>query len=260
MPVIPGVFPANNSYFYSSIEALFFSMANNYFNFKQFTIIQERSAFKVGTDSVLLGACANIRGVRTILDIGTGTGVIALMLVQRCNAEITAIEPDRDSFGEACINIGNSKWGNRIKVINSRLQDFRDTGNYDLIVSNPPYFTGSLKNRDARSAAARHNDSLMPAELLRGVDIYLSPEGRFQVILPYAEGTVFIAHAREFGLYCNNIIKIRPTPRSEVKRLVLAFSRTRSTPSGKFLTLEKGQRHEYTDEYISLTKDFYINF
>ncbi|MDY0100259.1 MAG: methyltransferase [Bacteroidales bacterium] len=236
-------------------------MANNYFNFKQFTIIQERSAFRVSTDSVLLGACAEIRGVTTVLDIGTGTGVIALMIAQRCNAEITAIEPDRDSFDEACINVGNSKWSNRIKVLNLGLQDYMDeTGNYDLIVSNPPYFTGSLKNRDARSAAARHNDSLMPAELLRGVTRHLGPGGRFQIILPYAEGTVLIAHAQKFGLYCNNIIKIRPTPRSAVKRLVLAFSRTNSTPAGKFLTLEKGQRHEYTAEYMNLTKDFYINF
>jgi len=236
-------------------------MANNYFNFKQFTINQDKCAFKVGTDGVLLGACADVTGVAEILDIGTGTSLIALMLAQRSVAEITEIEPDNDSFEQACDNVRKSKWHNRIMVINSDLQNF-SPGNarYDLIVTNPPYFTDSLRNPNPGKAATRHNVNLDTSDMLSGVIRLLGDNGKFQVIMPYVEGNILIAEAREYELFCNSILKIKPLPTSEVGRLILTFSRHRLKPAEKFLTIEYGKVHKFTEEYINLTRDFYLKF
>ena len=236
-------------------------MANNYFSFKQFTIYQDKSAFKVGTDGVLLGACADITGVRSILDIGSGTGLISIMLEQRCGAEITAIEPDEASFLQTCENISLCPWPERIKGIHTTLQNFdQEHIRFDLIVTNPPYFNDSLKNPDPRKSSARHTDSLSSEDILRGASKFLTEEGSLQLILPYAEGNIFIAEANKFGLYCNSILKIRPLPTSEIRRLILTFSRIKKKPVESFLTIEHGSRHEFTEEYINLTKEFYLKF
>ncbi len=234
-------------------------MANNYFSFKQFTVYQDRCAFKVGTDGVLLGACANISGARSILDIGTGTGLIALMLAQRCEAEITAIELDRASFEQACSNVESSKWKDRIKVINTAIQDyFPGSAKFDLIVSNPPFFIDSLPNPDQVKAAARHNIQMNNEDLLSGVSRLMAEGGRFQVIMPYVEGNILIAEAQSFGLYCINILKIKPLPTSEIRRMILTFSREKIKTHESFLTIEHGKRHEFTEEYKALTRDFYL--
>ncbi|MBK9389348.1 MAG: methyltransferase [Bacteroidetes bacterium] len=235
-------------------------MASNYFNFKQFTINQERSAFKVGTDGVLLGAYADVSGAKRILDIGTGTGLIALMLAQRCDAEIVAIEPDHESFLQSCENINNSMWADRIRVVESALQDFIDDGKFDLIVTNPPYFSDSIRNPDNRKAAARHNDTLTSDDILKSCSGLLSDEGRLQLIMPFAEGNVLLAEAADYGLFCHDILRIKPLPTSEIRRLIMAFGRERFRPTEKFLTIEYGKRHEFTDEYINLTKEFYLKF
>jgi tRNA1Val (adenine37-N6)-methyltransferase len=236
-------------------------MPNNHFNFKQFTINQDKSAFKVGTDGVLLGACADISGAASILDIGSGTGLISLMLAQRSEAGITAIEPDQGSYLQTKENVESSKWKDRIKVINTDLQNFNPGINkFDLIVTNPPYFSDSLKSPDKRRSAARHNDSLASEEILNGVLRLMNEDGRLQLIMPYVEGNIFIAAAAGYGLYCNNILKIKPLPASEIRRLILTFSRTRKNPVERFLTIEHGKRHEFTDEYINLTKEFYLKF
>jgi tRNA1Val (adenine37-N6)-methyltransferase len=236
-------------------------MANNYFSFKQFTIYQDKSAFKVGTDGVLLGACADITGVKNILDIGAGTGLVSIMLAQRCYAEIIAIEPDYESYIQACENVSRCSWHNRIKVENSDLQNFiSEQSKFDLIVSNPPYFSDSLKSPDIRKTVARHNYSLTTAMIIEGVLRLLKPEGQLQLIMPYVEGNIFIAEANKYGLYCNYVLKIKPLPTSEIRRLVLTFSRLQKKPVEKFLTIERGSRHEFTEDYINLTKDFYLKF
>jgi tRNA1Val (adenine37-N6)-methyltransferase len=236
-------------------------MANNYFSFKQFTVNQDKSAFKVGTDGVLLGAFADISGVKRILEIGTGTGLIAIMLAQRCEAEITAIEPDYESCIQACDNVKLCKWNSRIKVEHTDLQSYYpDEGKFDLIVTNPPYFTDSLKNPDPRKSTARHNDSLTSEDLLVGVSRLLDDDGRLQLIMPYVEGTVLIAEAQKYEFYCNNILKIKPLPKAEIRRLIISFSRERLKVTEKFLTIERGKRHEFTEDYINLTKDFYLKF
>jgi tRNA1Val (adenine37-N6)-methyltransferase len=127
-------------------------------------------------------------------------------------------------------------------------------------VTNPPYFKGSLRNPDEKKASARHDVSLSLAEILQYVPALMKPDVKFQIILPYAEGNIFIADAAGYGLYCNSILKIRPLPTSEIRRLILGFSRKRKKVSEKFLTIEKGKRHEFTPEYIDLTRDFYLRF
>jgi tRNA1Val (adenine37-N6)-methyltransferase len=236
-------------------------MANDYFSFKQFTIYQDKSAFKVGTDGVLLGASADITRVGTILDVGTGTGLIAIMLAQRCNATIVAIEPDDSSFIQSCGNVKNCKWHNRIRVEHTRLQDFNpEVDKFDLVVINPPYFNNSIKNPDPHKSAARHNDNLTSADILFNTSRLLKEDGRLQVIMPFVEGSIFIAEANNFGFYCNTVLKIKPTPSSEIRRLILTFNRFQEKTTESFLTIEHGRRHEFTEEYINLTKDFYLKF
>lgn len=236
-------------------------MPNNHFSFKQFTVRQEKAAFKVGTDGVLLGATADVSGAERILDVGTGTGLIALIVAQRCDAQITAIEPDKESFEQAVENVRESPFSTRISVLNCSLQEYLpDEDKFDLIVSNPPFFSDSLRNPDPRLSAARHNDNLTSEDILLGAKRMLSQKGRLQLIMPYVEGNIFIAEAAGHGFYCNNILKIRPLPTSEIRRVVLTFSREKKMPSESFLTIERGPRHEFTDEYINLTKDFYLKF
>jgi tRNA1Val (adenine37-N6)-methyltransferase len=235
-------------------------MANSYFSFKQFTIHQGRASFKVGTDGVLLGACADVTGVKRILDIGTGTGLIAIMLAQRCDAEIVAIEPDYESFLQCYENVDLCRWKDRIKVENITLQDYTDKESFDLIVTNPPYFSDSLRNPDTRKSYGRHNDSLTNEELLRCTSRLMAENGRLQVIMPYAEGNVLITEAYEYGFFCNSILKIRPLPASATRRMILTLSRNRLKPTEKFLTIESGGRHEFTDDYKNLTKEFYLKF
>ena len=236
-------------------------MANNYFSFKQFTINQEKSAFKVGTDSVLLGASADVAGVRRILDIGAGTGVISIMLAQRCDADIVAIEPDSESYLQSSDNVAHCPWQSRIRVENTDLLSFAmDSGKFDLIITNPPYFNDSIRNPDPRKSAARHTDTLNSGEILAGVRKLLDENGKLQLILPYVEGNIFIAEAPEYGLYCNSILKIKPTLAGEIRRLILTFSRERHNVTERYLTIEHGRRHEFTEEYMSLTKDFYLKF
>jgi tRNA1Val (adenine37-N6)-methyltransferase len=237
-------------------------MGNNYFKFKQFIVCQDKTAFKVGTDGVLLGAIADFSGSETILDVGTGTGLIAIMAAQRTDADIVAIEPDEDSFIQASENIKQSRWYDRISVINTDFRNFclSENKKFDTIITNPPFFRNSLKNPDSVKSAARHSDSLTSGEILEGSCRLLGDEGSLQLILPYVEGNLFIAEAQEFGFYCNRIIKIKAVPSGEIKRLVLKFERIKKTLSEKFLTIETGTRHQYTEEYKKITREFYLNF
>jgi tRNA1Val (adenine37-N6)-methyltransferase len=237
-------------------------MANNYFKFKQFTIFQDGSVFKVGTDGVLLGACAELSNVKRILEVGTGTGLIAIMTAQRSEAGITAIEPDRESFLQASENIRKCKWAERMELLNVDFQSFsaETDDKFDMIITNPPFFRDSLKNPDEGKSATRHSDSLSSQAILAGSFKLLNEHGNLQLIMPYAEGNLFIVEAQEFGFYCNRIIKIKPVPSGEIKRLILKFERIKKQLSEKFLTVETGTRHRYTEEYKTVTKDFYLNF
>lgn len=236
-------------------------MPNSYFRFKQFAVRQEKSAMKVGTDGVMLGAWVEIGLAKTILDIGTGTGLIALMLAQRSNATIDAVEIDEQSAIQATENVENSRWRNRVKVYQSSFQSFakHSAQQYDLIVSNPPYFTKSLKPPAIARTIARHNDQLPHSELLTGVSRLLATEGRFVGIFPYIEGNVFVAEASAHNLFCNKKLNILGKTNGTVKRVMLEFSRVKSPFSEDNLAI-RNTNGEYTPEYIDLTKDFYLAF
>lgn len=237
-------------------------MPNNYFNFKQFSIDQSDCAMKVGTDGVLLGAWANTQNINTILDIGTGTGLIAIMIAQRSNAQIYAIEIDKKASQQATQNIENCKWNKRIAVKNISFQDYiqQTVLKFDLIVTNPPYFSRSMKSAAKQRNLARHDDSLPLKDLFKGVAELLSINGKFCLILPYEEKTNAITLAQNKKLFCNNILNIKPTTDKQPKRILLEFSNQQNKLKENIIAIEHQQRHEYTDEYKLLTKDFYLAF
>ncbi len=234
-------------------------MPNNYFHFKQFTINQEKCAMKVTTDGVILGAWVKCDDVSCILDIGTGTGLLALMLAQRCQVQIDAIDIDTSSCLQAIENVKNSKWFNRIKVINTSIQEYsaREIG-YDLIICNPPYFSNSLKSPDEKRNRARHNDTLSNCELLECVKKLISEEGKFALILPYKEGKEFADISMNYGLYCNRAVNIKPYKSKDINRVVMELSRTKQTYESHELII-RNDDGSYTQDYKNLTRDYYLH-
>ncbi len=217
---------------------------------------------KVGTDGVLLGAWANCEKAKNILDIGTGTGLITLMLAQRSKANIDAIEIDEEACRQAKENVGNSLWRERIIIINKSFQDFSESTNekYDLIVSNPPYFQNSLFAPDEKRTNARHNSNLEFDDIINGTVKLLNENGILSLILPYIEGTMFILNAVEKGLYCIRQTNVLPKPGSEPKRLLLEFMKIKKPLVEQEIIIELNKRHEYSEAYKNLTKDFYLAF
>lgn len=237
-------------------------MANRYFRFKQFTVRQEHASFGVTTDSVLLGAWADIESAGTILDIGTGTGLLALMAAQRSRARIVAIEPDRKSFLQAGLNFTASPWKERIILLNTSVQDFypESGSGFDAIISNPPYFIDSLLNPDANKARARHTITLSQGDLLDAVVRLLNPGGSLHLVLPVTEAEDFLSLAFDYGLFCCRRMLVRPTPGQQLSRVLMTLGRENGTCEEEEMVIEKGGRHVYSDEYVSLTKDFYLKF
>lgn len=234
-------------------------MPEHFFQFKQFTIKQDRCAMKVGTDGVLLGAWVNPDSSRAILDIGTGTGLIALMLAQRSDALIEAIEIDQAACEQAMENVRNAPWSGRVKVIHSSLQDFRPGHRYDLIVTNPPYFIDSyLASDEARNMARQAGISLTYHELLQGVVRLLHGTGRFCVILPYREAQIFRDIAEQNGLFCNILVNVKTGNDKPFKRVLMEFSRVEQELEEKELVLHSRER-EFTPEFRLLTQSYYLN-
>ncbi len=217
---------------------------------------------KVGTDGVLLGAWANVEDVNSILDIGTGSALIAIMLAQRSKAKITAIEIDKDAFLQAKENIQNCKWHERIKVENISMQDYvaQTINKFDLIVCNPPFFENSLLNPNEKKSLARHSIALSFDELIEGSLKLLNQTGSLSLIIPYQEFESFSQKVTLKGLFLNKIFKIKPNEDKGIKRVICEFGRIKKPFTETLLAIEKGERHIYTNEYISLTKDFYLKF
>lgn len=215
---------------------------------------------KVGTDGVLLGAWSKSVEDK-ILDIGTGTGLVALMLAQRTQtALIDAIEIDEAASKEAQENFNNSNWKERLVSINSSLQDFHSQKKYNLIISNPPFFINATKAPETTRNNARHTDTLSFNELIKAVKRLLTNDGIFSLILPVNEAEQFIKMAFEAQLYLNRKCLVKPNPTKAVKRVIMEFSFNETIIIEEELTIETEKRHIYTEEYITLTKDFYLKF
>ncbi|HEA29802.1 MAG TPA: methyltransferase domain-containing protein [Leeuwenhoekiella sp.] len=232
------------------------------FQFKQFTVAQDRTAMQVGTDGVLLGAWVPLESEpQSILDIGTGTGVIALMLAQRSDAAtIDALELDDAAYEQAVENFEESSWGDRLFCYHAHLYEFvteiDDT--YDLLVCNPPFFENGQKTGDNARDQARFEEA-MPFELLVSAAAKLvNPQGVFAVILPYARKAEFLNLAAKAELYPFKITNVRGNPEKDFKRVLIALSIKTQDVAEDELTIEKS-RHDYTEDYTALTQDFYLN-
>lgn len=214
---------------------------------------------KVGTDGVLLGAWVSLRGdERSALDVGTGTGLIALMLTQRSPAlAVQAIDIDPAAADEAAANFAASPWADRLTALPVSLQDFVSGGEnpeerlFDLIVSNPPFFKASLKAPDAQRSAARHDDTLPPAELIAAARRLLAPSGRLAVIYPPEEARAFVVEAEAAGLYLSRLTRVISVAGQPPKRHLMEFSRTPGMPAFDDLVID-------SPEYHSLTGAFYL--
>lgn len=229
------------------------------FQFKQFTIRQDHTPMKVGTDGVLLGAWADTEKAHTILDVGCGTGIIALMSAQRNpHARIDAIEIEPNACRQAAENIQASPWKERIHVWPSALQTFSPPCLYDCIVCNPPFFINSTKAPDQGRTLARHSDTLPHAELLEHTSRLLAADGTLCVILPAGDAEVFLRQAVNSGLHAQHLTWVHPTPGKPPKRCLMRIGRKPTTaPTEEHLTIEIS-RHQYTEEYIRLTRAFYL--
>lgn len=232
------------------------------FQFKQFSLEQDRCAMKIGTDGVLLGAWAPIEhNPYSILDIGTGTGIIALMLAQRSHAEqIDALEIDEEAYEQATDNFENSPWNDRLFCFHAGLDEFMEEpeDEYDLIVSNPPFHQEDYKSNNEQRDLARFQDAMPFEDLIEAADLLLSENGVFAVIIPFKEEEKFLNLAHEYELYPVKITRVKGTPTTEIKRSLLAFSRNEIANFPLDELIIETARHIYTPEYIELTKEFYL--
>ncbi len=232
------------------------------FQFKQFTVEQDNCAMKIGTDGVLLGAWAPVaKDTFSILDIGTGTGIIALMLSQRTDAQqIDALEIEENAYEQATDNFENSHWNDRLFCFHAGLDEFIEEpeNTYDLIVSNPPFYSEDYKTNNEQRDLARFQDALPFEDLIEAADLLLSENGVFAAIIPFKEEETFIAIAEEYELYPVKITRVKGTPTTEIKRSLLAFKRFELPALDSDELVIETARHQYTPEYIELTKDFYL--
>jgi len=234
---------------------------NNWFEFKQFRIEQEKAAMKVGTDGVLLGAWTPVNDALRILDVGTGTGLIALMLAQRSNARIDAVEIDEPAFEEAELNFKQSDWSDRLRIFHSDFLIFADLSSesYDLVVSNPPFFVNSLKTKNVALSVARHDELLSFDQLISGARKLLNKTGRFCVIIPYTSCTDFRESARLAGFYLGRQTPVIPKSGRSPKRVLLEFTIVPGYPVEYELTI-LDENGSYSEAYQSLTSPFYPAF
>lgn len=236
-------------------------MGQDFFRFKQFGVRQEREVMRVNMDGVLLGAWASAQGAQRALDVGTGTGVIALMLAQRGVELVDAVDISPEAVRQASGNAAHSPWAGCVRVHESPFQLWAERVEepYDLVVSNPPYFSQSLKSPNVVRNAMRHTDLLLQEELAEGVSLCLARAGVFSAIFPMAEGAMFVAKAAAFGLHCRRTLLVHSKPNSATKRMLCEFSREPGElqESSLFVYDQEG---EYSGQYRALTGDFYLNF
>lgn len=232
----------------------------DFFHFKQFSVCHKHSSMKVGTDGVLLGAWASVNGIQSVLDIGTGTGVIALMIAQRTGpmVRIDAVELNERAAQDAENNFRQSPWQSKLTLHPISIQEFSSGNTYDLIITNPPFFNNSYKPPDKNRQLARHTDLLSFTELLAvSFNLLIKPSGRLAIILPFTESQAFKVLAQSFSLHCIRECTFRTRNHKPIERVLMEFSFQSYTPEVESLCLY--ETHEtWTAEYKNLTREFYL--
>ena len=231
---------------------------NKPFQFKQFTVNQDQCAMKIGTDGVLLGAWTSVdHNPFNVLDIGAGTGILSLMIAQRSNAE--QIEIDDDAFEQCAENFENSPWNDRLFCFHASLLEYIEAVDekFNLIICNPPFYSEDYKTEDKARNLARFSDAMPMEHIIFAVINFLSENGIFSIVIPHKMENTFIEEASLIGLFPNRILRVKGNPNSEIKRSLIEFSYSETATKISELIIET-ERHQYTDDYINLTKDFYL--
>jgi len=235
-------------------------MNNNPFRFKQFVIEDDKSSMKVGTDAVLLGSWVKPPLSGKILDIGTGSGVIALMMAQRTQAFITAIDVHAPSIAQAERNFMNSPWSKRLRAINTSLENFTDSYHekFDFLVSNPPFFINSLKPQKDILTLAKHTDEPFIDGFISGLHRLSSPSGKIALILPAQLCNVIKQKFETLSIFPARITEVYSRTGSRVSRVMFEFAKnTEANCTYESIYVHQGKKG-YTNEYIKLTEDFYL--
>ncbi|PVX51737.1 tRNA1Val (adenine37-N6)-methyltransferase [Balneicella halophila] len=232
------------------------------FHFKKFTVAQDRCAMKVGIDGVLLGAWAKApKDVKAILDIGTGTGVIAMMMAQRFpKAKVLGIDISTDAIEQATKNFKMSPFDSRLEAAHIDIQNYDSSNKFGCIVSNPPFFSNGVLPAVSDREIARHTTKFSFRDLLKKVADLLSTQGIFSIIIPIERQVEIISMAKDSGLYCNKLCTVYPNPNKRPKRILMSFSFLEMKVIEEELTIETETRHRYTGNYKKLLKDFYLAF
>jgi tRNA1Val (adenine37-N6)-methyltransferase len=239
-------------------------LSNNYFQFKQFRIEQEKSSMKVCTDSCLFGAWIagkleqNQVAAVNLLDIGAGTGLLSLMIAQEKKINIDALEIDEHSFHQSNLNFIASPWAEKLKVFHEDVKNWNNPIKYELIISNPPFYENDLKATKHHKNVAKHNDGLTFEELIRTVKVNLATNGKFAVLLPYHRVAFFKQLASGEGLFLEEELLVKQTPKHNWFRGVLLFGQSAASPVVNQLTI-KNREGKYTKEFDALLKEFYLD-
>ena len=238
-------------------------MSNKSFRFKQFEVQHDLCAMKVGTDGVLLGAWTPLKDAHSILDVGTGSGLIALMCAQRVknlDCSVVAIDIDEGAVSQANINIQNSPWKDRIEVVKTDFLSMNEDRKFDVIVCNPPFFVESLKCPDAARSMARHTDSLPLEELIGKASRLLTTNGLFSVVLPYDHYNLFVTAAISYGLSLSKLMLVHTVQGKAPKRVLMCFKKSKvDEPKEEHLVITGGDG-KHTSDFIFLTRDFYLAY
>ncbi len=241
-------------------------MPNQYFQFKQFTIDQDQCAMKVCTDSCLFGAWVadyldqEKNNRQYILDIGTGTGLLALLIAQKTNAHIDAVETEEAASIQASNNFAASPWSKKLQTYNSSFQLFKTTipNSYDFIISNPPFFENNLKSNNQLKNLALHSNELTLSDLILQIQFHLKLNGQFAILLPFDRSTYFIDKAQKAGFYIQSIINVKQTPKHPFFRSMMLFGYNSSPTITKEIIIK--ENNEYTTEFRDLLSAYYLPF